>query len=874
MKKQLTSIILSSVMLMSTSAFAEKAPMTVKYSPANIPAAVYTEPYMESQFATVYAPWMRNFHLSSDNQIARGEYGGEACQQVRAAAQSPVNPDIMYFITNTSGIFVSKTDGERWYNCTNNSGGTDAAGLVCDLYDEATVYAHMRGVGVQRSRDYGRTWEKVIEDNESSVTKGQRTNTLTIDGKGNLYMALSHGIYTLNRETEELTKLWPQGEEILEAVPRWYDIKATSDGQHIYACQTRSAMPQGIWASHDGGKTWKLELAETEEKANRVLSIAFHPENESEIYITMLINDKVDANKSVPCALYRTTPEFKDLEFLTYHAFKDEDASGDISYKNFFALQFGPKNPDGIYPLYYCANQSSFVLRVSYDYGKTFSLVLKPKHRVGVDTARYPEYYKFTGWLYKQFIVDWSEPEGRVINFEAGPGEWLAKDDSYRWFSSGFSGASVTHMAVASTGKTFLSTTDVGAFIHQSGTYSENSYPTYQAYVKDSQSYKFVNAVFDPNDDNHIVGWVGINNGTKDYYGIRQSFDGGKTFDVPTDDRKIPVKEIHALRNTRVLQYDANDANTIYTTYWTSHDNGKTWEENEYYYLAVSQKTPGKILGMKGSGKTSELYLTEDGGKTWRYVCTPGTKGDYLGVAFDADERYVWYTEQKDLVKLDTERGTIESFIGKLSKYSAIKYLAQNPKDPKHILVTTRPAALTGKLHDDPKLWETRDGGKSWHAVPGLMGSEVHQPVFSTNTDEVFIGTMAGLFIYKYKEYWHYLDTKITIEIDGREVDYSEIPVIEGGRAMVPVRELFEDLGAKVSYNQKTGEITASRKGKYVSFYVGSTTAIVDGESVELDAAPYITAKGKTMIPIRLAAEVLDLSVGWSEDGRKVVINS
>ena len=74
--------------------------------------------------------------------------------------------------------------------------------------------------------------------------------------------------------------------------------------------------------------------------------------------------------------------------------------------------------------------------------------------------------------------------------------------------------------------------------------------------------------------------------------------------------------------------------------------------------------------------------------------------------------------------------------------------------------------------------------------------------------------------------------------------------------------------------NQETGEITASRKGKYVSFYVGSTKATVDGETVELATAPYITAKGKTMVPIRLAAEALDLSVGWSEEGRKVVINS
>ncbi len=873
MKKKITSLILALTLLAGTSAFAEKAPMTVTYSPARIPSAAYTEPYPESPFATVYCPWMRNFHLMSDNEVARGSLGGEACQQVRSAAQSPVNPDIMYFVTNTSGIYVSKNDGERWYNCVNNAGGFDAAGLMCDAFDEATVYAHMRGVGVQRSRNFGRTWEKVIEDNETKVTKGHRDNTLAIDGKGNLYMALSHGIYSMNRETEEVTKLWPAEGETLTGVPRWYDIEVTKDGQHIYATQTTSTLPRGVWISHDGGKTWEFKLPETEEKVYIVRSVAFHPENESEIYITMNITDKLDSKKSVSCALYRTNPDFEKLEFITYHG-QNEGATA--SYANFYGLKFGPKNPDGIYPLYYCANNSTYPLRVSYDYGKTFSLVLKPEHHAAEDTVRYEKGEGYAGWLFKQFIVDWSEPEGRVIHFEGGPGEWLAKDDSYRWLSSGFSGASVTNFITSSTGKTFLCTTDVGAFIHRSGVYTENSYPTYRTYKKDKEEFRFVCAVFDPNDDNHIVGFIGANNGVGAYYGVRQSFDGGKTFDAPGDDRKILKENIPPLGNgnTRVLQYDVEDKNTIYTTYWTSYDNGKTWKENEYYYLAVSNVTPGKILACKGTGKTAELYLTEDGGENWRYICTPATGGDFTSVIFDADERYVWYTEKKNLVKLDTKSGTFESHNAKLSRYPAFRYIAQNPKDPKHILVTTYSGILNGKFHDDPKLWETRDGGDTWHAVPGLVSSEVHRPAFSSNTDEVFIGTMAGVFIYNYKEYWKYLDNKITIEIDGAEADFSEMPVIENSRAMVPMRELFEALDAKVSYDAETGEISARKGNNYITMKAGSLSATLNGKDVTLDAAPYVTTKGRTMVPIRFAAEALELSVGWSTESRRVVINS
>jgi hypothetical protein len=78
MKKKIISLILTLTLLSGISAFAEKAPMTVKHSPARTPNAVYTEPYPENQYATVYSPWMRNLNLVSKAQIERGEFGGEA----------------------------------------------------------------------------------------------------------------------------------------------------------------------------------------------------------------------------------------------------------------------------------------------------------------------------------------------------------------------------------------------------------------------------------------------------------------------------------------------------------------------------------------------------------------------------------------------------------------------------------------------------------------------------------------------------------------------------------------------------------------------------------------------------------------------------
>ena len=113
-----------------------------------------------------------------------------------------------------------------------------------------------------------------------------------------------------------------------------------------------------------------------------------------------------------------------------------------------------------------------------------------------------------------------------------------------------------------------------------------------------------------------------------------------------------------------------------------------------------------------------------------------------------------------------------------------------------------------------------------------------------------------------------------TIYVDGQEVSYSEQPKITNGRTMVPMRELFEQLGATVNYNDETRLITASRNGIYVSLTPGSDKATINGKELQLDASPYVTAKGRTMVPIRFVSEALGVGVGWNHESRTVYIKN
>jgi hypothetical protein len=102
-----------------------------------------------------------------------------------------------------------------------------------------------------------------------------------------------------------------------------------------------------------------------------------------------------------------------------------------------------------------------------------------------------------------------------------------------------------------------------------------------------------------------------------------------------------------------------------------------------------------------------------------------------------------------------------------------------------------------------------------------------------------------------------------TILLNGVEKQIDSPPVIVEGRTFVPVRALMENIGGYVNFDAALQEITFSYKNKTIVMQIGSNEATVNGNPVELDAPPYITSEGRTMIPLRFITENLGLYVLW-----------
>jgi hypothetical protein len=90
---------------------------------------------------------------------------------------------------------------------------------------------------------------------------------------------------------------------------------------------------------------------------------------------------------------------------------------------------------------------------------------------------------------------------------------------------------------------------------------------------------------------------------------------------------------------------------------------------------------------------------------------------------------------------------------------------------------------------------------------------------------------------------------------------------------MVPMRVIFEALGADIEWNDSTRTISATRGDLVVRTTVGNRVIDVNGNQITMDTAPVII-NGRTLVPIRFVSEALGSGVAWDSSTRTVFITS
>lgn len=111
------------------------------------------------------------------------------------------------------------------------------------------------------------------------------------------------------------------------------------------------------------------------------------------------------------------------------------------------------------------------------------------------------------------------------------------------------------------------------------------------------------------------------------------------------------------------------------------------------------------------------------------------------------------------------------------------------------------------------------------------------------------------------------------IFIDGSQLSFDVPPVIENGRTLVPVRAIFEALGASVMWDEATQTVTAAKANTVIKLTVAQNTAYKNGTAVALSTPP-IAVEGRVLVPLRFVSEALGAEVAWNEEKQAIGIKS
>ncbi len=111
----------------------------------------------------------------------------------------------------------------------------------------------------------------------------------------------------------------------------------------------------------------------------------------------------------------------------------------------------------------------------------------------------------------------------------------------------------------------------------------------------------------------------------------------------------------------------------------------------------------------------------------------------------------------------------------------------------------------------------------------------------------------------------------VAIQVNGNAVSFDQPPIERAGRVFVPLRGVFEKLGASVVYQRPV--INATGNGHNISLTIGSTTATIDGQHQPIDVAPFLVGS-RTLVPLRFVAQALGATVNYNNGTRVVAITS
>ena len=114
----------------------------------------------------------------------------------------------------------------------------------------------------------------------------------------------------------------------------------------------------------------------------------------------------------------------------------------------------------------------------------------------------------------------------------------------------------------------------------------------------------------------------------------------------------------------------------------------------------------------------------------------------------------------------------------------------------------------------------------------------------------------------------------INVNVNGRAINFPDAqPQMMGNYVMVPLRGVFERMGATVDWYASDQTIVAHKGSTRVELKIDDNQAMVNGKTITTAKAPIIY-RGSTLVPIRFISETLGAFVDWDATANLVSIST
>ncbi len=116
-------------------------------------------------------------------------------------------------------------------------------------------------------------------------------------------------------------------------------------------------------------------------------------------------------------------------------------------------------------------------------------------------------------------------------------------------------------------------------------------------------------------------------------------------------------------------------------------------------------------------------------------------------------------------------------------------------------------------------------------------------------------------------------DDDIKVTLNGSEISFDVAPRLMSDITMVPLRAIFEAMGADVDWDEPTLTVTAVKDGTTVKMTIGVYEISVNGKPITLEVAP-VQIDDRTLVPVRAVAESFGALVDWDDANQTVIIKT